>query len=362
MKTLGIGVIGCGSIATSVHLPALARLGSLARLVHVCDVRAPVAEQAAARHGAARWTTDAHALLDDPAVDAVIIATPEILHAEQTMAAARAGKHVLCEKPIAATLDEADAMIAAAETAGIRFMVGHSRRFTGRYLAVREILDSGAVGAPVLIRENERRPRAQYSVLDLPVDIWQPEPERPQSWKDLARYSGGVARGHAIHELDLFRWFAGADARAVQAEAKITVAGREVPDAITVHVEFVNDVLAACDLYSQAPTGYPYYHQLEIIGTEGVLRARDSDMITLASFDGRGMHHPAAYESLLHIDDAYVVEQRLFYEAVLSDGPLPLDPRDARAALEITLAAMRAADTGQRVELPLRTATAGGPS
>ena len=121
----------------------------------------------------------------------------------------------------------------------------------------------------------------------------------------------------------------------------------------------LSDVLAACDLYSQAPTGYPYYHQLEIIGTEGILRARDTDMITVASFDGRGMHHPTAYESLLHIDDAYVVEQRLFYEAVLSDGPLPLDPRDARAALEITLAAMRAADTGQRIPLPLSAPPAG---
>jgi myo-inositol 2-dehydrogenase/D-chiro-inositol 1-dehydrogenase len=362
VKTLGVGVIGCGSIATSVHLPALNRLGSLARLVHVCDVRGAVAEQTARRHGAPRWTTDHRVLLDDPAVDAIIIATPEILHAEETIDAARAGKHVLCEKPIAATLDEADRMITATEQAGVRFMVGHSRRFTGRYRAVHEILVSGAVGAPVLIRENERRPRAQYSVLNLPVDIWQPEPERPQPWKDLARYSGGVARGHAIHELDLFRWFAGAEARSVQAEAKITVPGREVPDAITVQVEFLNDVLGACDLYSQAPTGYPYYHQLEIIGTDGILRARDSDMITLTSFDGHGMHHPAAYESLLHIDDAYVVQQRLFYEAVLSGGPLPLDPRDARAALEITLAAMRAAETGQRVELPLSAAPAGGRS
>jgi myo-inositol 2-dehydrogenase / D-chiro-inositol 1-dehydrogenase len=359
VKTLGIGVIGCGSIALSVHLPALARLGSLARLVHVCDVRGAVAAETAARHGAVRWTTDDRALLDDPQVDAVIIATPEFLHAEQMIAAAEAGKHVLCEKPIASTLEEADRMIAAAAQSGVRFMVGHSRRFTGRYRAVRELLDSGAIGAPVLIRENERRPRAQYSVLNLPVDIWQPDPERARPWKDLASYSGGVTRGHAIHEVDLFRWFAGAEARSVQAEAKITVAGREVPDAITVHVEFVNDVLAACDLYSQAPTGYPYYHQLEIVGTDGILRARDTDMITLTAFDGRGMHHPTAYESLLHIDDAYVLEQRLFYEAVLGGGPLPLDPRDARAALEIALAAARAAETGQRVELPL-TATAAG--
>lgn len=352
MVRLGIGVIGCGSIALSAHLPALTRLSSVARIVHLCDIRGDVAERAARAFGVPRWSSNYQDLLADPETEAVIITTPEFLHAEQTIAAVRAGKHVLCEKPVAATLAEADAMIAAAATAGVHFMVAHSRRFTARYRAVREILDSGALGTPVIIRENERRPRAQFSALDLPVDFWHPEPDRDQSWKDLARYSGGVVRGHAIHEMDLFRWFAGAEARWIDAESKITVPGREVADAISIQITFENDVLAACDLYSQAPTGYPYYHQLEIVGTEGVLRARDTGMITLTSFDAQGMHFPTAYESLLHITDAYVVEQRLFIDSILGDTPVPLDPFDARSALELALAAQCAATTGRRVNLP----------
>jgi predicted dehydrogenase len=353
MSQVRVGLIGCGSIALGAHVPALRQLPSLARVVSVCDVRAEAAEQAARDLGISRWTTDYLELVGDPSIDAVIITTPEFIHAEQTIAAARAGKHVLCEKPIAARLEEADAMIAAARRAGIKFMVAHSRRFTARYRKVREILDSGAIGEPVLIRENERRPRAQYSVLNLPVDIWQPEPDSPQSWKDLALYSGGVTRGHAIHEMDLFRWFAGAEAESVSAESKITVPDREVPDAITFHIRFRNGVLAACDLYSQAPTGYPIYHQLEIIGDAGILRARDSDMVTVSRYGAQGMRYPVAYESLLHIGDAYILEQRRFFEAILKDTEPPLDPLDARAALELSLAATRAATTGTTVTLPL---------
>ena len=353
MTKLNVGLIGCGSIALSAHIPAMERLGDLARLTWVCDIREAAARLTADATGAEHWTTDYRQVLDDPAVDVVVITTPEFLHAEQALAAVEAGKPVLCEKPISATLAEADAMIGAAERTGVKLMIAHSRRFTRRYKEVRAVLDSGAIGAPVMIRENERRPRAQYAVLNLPVDIWQPDPERPREWKDLPEYSGGVARGHAIHEMDLFRWFAGSEARSVYAESNIVLEGREVPDTFSFMVEFENGTLAACDLYTQAPTGYPYYHQLEIYGTEGLLRARDSDMLAVSRFDQDGMSYPTAYESLLHINDAYVEEHRLFYEAVLDDTPVPLDTADARAALELSLAATRSAETGERVSLPL---------
>lgn len=352
VNALKIGLIGCGSIALSAHIPALLRLSPIAQLVSICDVRKNVAERTARSHGVSHWTDDYRELLDNPAIDAVIITTPEFLHAEQTIAAAKAGKHVLCEKPIATSLAEADAMIAATEQAGVHFMVAHSRRFTARYQAFREAIDSGILGDIILIRENERRPVLHHSALNLPVDHWQPESGAQGSWKDNARYSGGVARGHAIHEMDLFRWFAGAEARAVSAVSKIAAVGRDVPDAMSFHVEFENDVLAACDLYTHAPTTYPFFHELEIIGTEAIIRARDTDMVTFTRFDGNGAQFPAAYETLLHVNDAYFNEQKAFFETIRDDRPLPLDPASARAALEIALAADHAASTGTRVEIP----------
>lgn len=359
MDVLKVGLIGCGAIALSAHIPALSRLGSLASLVSICDIREDVAERTARSLGVPHWTSDYQQLLDNPSIDAVIITTPEFLHAEQTIAAAKAGKHVLCEKPIATSLPEADAMIAATEKAGVHFMVAHSRRFTARYQAVRQIIDSGSLGEIVLIRENERRPVAHYSALNLPVEHWQPDSTTTGSWKDAARYSGGVARGHAIHEMDLFRWFAGSEVQAVSAASKITAVGREVPDAMSFHLEFENGVFAACDLFTHAPSNYPYFHQLEIIGTEAIIRARDTNMITLTKFDAAGAHFPVAYETLLHVNDAYFNEQKAFFETIRDDRPLPLDPASARAALEIALAASHAAATGTRVEIPLDVSAAG---
>src|SRR4051794_13202562 len=153
-QRFGIGMIGCGTIAQSAHLPAIARLRGRARLIAVADVRGAAAEHAAQTWGAEEAYADYRALLERKDIDVVVIATPEFLHAEQVAAAAAAGKHILCEKPMAPSVEEADAMIAAAHSAGIKFMVGHSRRFTPRYQAVRAAIDSGAIGQVRIAREN----------------------------------------------------------------------------------------------------------------------------------------------------------------------------------------------------------------
>src|SRR6185295_9263891 len=103
---------GCGGIARSAHLPAMAKLADRVVLLATADVDAGAAEAAAKPWGAAH-STDYRTVLAHPGVQAVVVATPEYLHAEQVCAAAAAGKHVLCEKPMARSLDEADRMIAA---------------------------------------------------------------------------------------------------------------------------------------------------------------------------------------------------------------------------------------------------------
>src|SRR5829696_5680419 len=148
----GIGVIGCGMIANSAHLPAIRHLSDRLKLVAVADVREEQAARAAREFGAAAYYTDYRELLARPDITIVDICTPEFLHREQVIAAAEAGKHILCEKPMADSIESADAMIAAAERAGVKFMVGHSRRFTRRYREVRAAIDSGAIGAVRLVR------------------------------------------------------------------------------------------------------------------------------------------------------------------------------------------------------------------
>jgi predicted dehydrogenase len=351
---LTVGLIGCGGIAQRAHVPALRRLESVVRVVRVCDVREEAARRLADAFQCA-WSTDYRELVEDPKIDAVVICTPEFLHAEQAVAAASAGKHVLCEKPMARTLAEADSMIAAAEAANVRLMIAHSRRFTPRYQRAYELIQSGAVGEPVLVRENERRQRIVPAAPGAMPPGWRPDPAKATTWYSQARYAEGTVFHIGVHEMDLLRWFAGADAESVFMHSKISGPGQEVADTVAIQIRFCNGVLGACDIFNQAPLGYPNHHELEIIGTRGVVRSRDLDSLGLTYFDDAGGHFPSASESLLLVPTAYALEHQLFFQSILDKEAVPLDPRESRAALEMALAAIRSAASGERVMLPLAT-------
>jgi myo-inositol 2-dehydrogenase/D-chiro-inositol 1-dehydrogenase len=349
MRRLRIGLIGAGTIAQSAHLPAIRRLAGELELVAITDVRAEVAADAARRFGAEAWYVDYRELLSRPDIDLVDICTPEFLHGEQAVAAAEAGKHVLCEKPMASTLQEADAMIAAARRNGVKLMVGHSRRFTRRYQEVARLIQEGAIGEVRLVRENERRPRAMYGRLELPVSHWVPEGERP--WLASAAYSQGAALTNAVHETDLARWFTGQEAVSVYAAARITEPGGEVPDFLTYVISFAGGALAAAEIVNQLPAGYPYYHMLEVIGSDGVIRAADPPMSPLEVWRPDGMTYPLNFSHLLHVDDAYLEEIAAFARCVREDTEPTLDPWDARQALALSIAIVQSSQTGQPVTL-----------
>jgi UDP-N-acetylglucosamine 3-dehydrogenase len=342
VEPVRIGLIGCGSIAQSAHLPAIARLPGLVRLVAAADVRAEAAQAAAAPFGADAYS-DYRQVVARPDVDMVILCTPEFAHREQVEAAAAAGKHVLSEKPMAKTLPEADAMIDAARRAGTRLMIGHSRRFTGRYQEVRRAIDAGEIGLVRVVRENERRSRPPAG---RDSTYW-----NPQHWTGDPRYSVGAILTNGIHEADLFRWFAGAEPVRVYAEHKTTRPGNLVPDFITFTVDFANGAVASGEVSNCLPPGYPSYHQLEIHGTGGVVRAKDHDQQALVRFRDTGADYPDSYRLLLHVQDAYVSELAQFVTAMREDHPVPLPAEEAREALRLGLAADESARIGRPVDL-----------
>jgi predicted dehydrogenase len=318
----------------------------LVEVVRVADIRQPAAESVARTLGC-DWTTDYRVLLEDASIDAVLICTPEFAHAEQAVAAAEAGKHVLCEKPMARTLEQADSMLEAADRAGVRLMIAHSRRFTPRYRRAHELVSAGAIGTPVLVRENERRPRA--SSVGQPG--WRPDPTRNSTWYAQAEYSVGTILHIGVHEMDLFRWFAGSEATSVYMEAQVTGPEQEVPDTVVIQVRFASGALGVCEIYNQAPVGYPGHHRFEVFGTHGMLHSRDLDSIALTRFESNAARFPTAAESLLLVREAYLVEQRLFFESILYDRPTPLDAREGRASLALALAAVESSVTGERIVL-----------
>ena len=343
-----IGVIGCGAIARRAHLPALARLSTTARVVATADVNEDAARAAAAPWDATVYP-DYRRLLDRDDIEVVVVATPEYLHREQVVAAAAAGKHVLCEKPIAPTLADADAMIAACEAAGVRLMIGHSRRFTLRYLRVRAALDRGDIGEVRLIRENERRPRQGGYWTD---GHWTGDPAR----------SVGTALTNGIHETDLMRWFTGAEPVAVAAEQKVTLAAssprdsattgnRSVPDFITCTVRFANGAIGSTEIVNAAPGGYPSFHQLELYGTRGAIRSRDHESLGIVEYHDDRAVFPDALNVLLHDPDAYVREHAAFLTALRDGAPVPLPAAESRAALRLALAAVEASTVGHVIDV-----------
>ncbi len=172
MKIVKVGVIGCGEIAQWMHLPFLTELPGF-RVTAVCDVSPRVTEYVGERFGVEGRFTDYQALIDQADVDAVVVATP--IHSDPTIAAARAGKHVLVEKPMALNLDEAQAMVEAAERAGVVLMVGYMKRYDPGYLHGRDLMR--AMRDVRLIRVHDLNgPNAAY-VRDMTTTVRDPELE-----------------------------------------------------------------------------------------------------------------------------------------------------------------------------------------
>ena len=355
-----LGLIGAGTIAFSAHLPAIRRLREQVELVAVADVREDNAQRAAREFGSDGCTAyaDYRDLLARGDLDMVTICTPEFLHAEQTEAAAAAGLHVLCEKPMAATVDEADRMLRACADAGVLLMVGHSRRFTPRYQAIRRAIDAGRIGEVRYFRENERRPRSMYDSLGLGTGYWHPADGRP--WLTMAQFSQGAALTNAVHETDLARWFVGSEPTSIYAEARITEAGAEVPDMLTYTITFANGAIGASEIVNQLPRGYPYFHMTEVLGTHGRISATDPQMSPFLVADDHGLRQPANFPTLLHVDSAYVAELAGFLAAVRGEAPVPMDPVEARGAVELAVAAVKSARTGKPVALPQTFTAAAG--
>ncbi|MEM1505623.1 Gfo/Idh/MocA family oxidoreductase [Domibacillus sp. 8LH] len=144
MNKLKIGVIGCGSIAQHRHLPEY-RMNQQVELVAVCDINKERANQAAQKYGVKAYTSFEE-LLQSGEVEAVSVCTPNYLHAPISIAALRAGVHVLCEKPMATSAEEAEAMIEAAKQSGKKLMIAHNQRFVPSHQKARQIIESGDIG------------------------------------------------------------------------------------------------------------------------------------------------------------------------------------------------------------------------
>ncbi len=321
-QKLNIGVIGTGRMG-SVHARNLVRHIPAANVAAVCDIRLEVARAVAEELGIDRVTADYRDLLTDKGIEAVLIASNTDTHAFMIRDAARAGKHIFSEKPLALDLPSIDDSLAAVERAGVKLQVGFNRRFDQSFRRVREIVASGAIGRPCILHITNR----------------DPEPPAP----GYAATSGGMFLDMSIHDFDMARYQIG-EVEEVYAMASVLVAPelREVGDVDTdiVSLRFVNGALGVIDNSRQAVYGYD--QRLEVFGSAGAARAENEATDTVMHSDSGGIHSAKPPRFFMQrYAECYVNELIQFTDCVLKDKIPPVTGKDGRLAVVIGFAAIK---------------------
>ncbi|GHO90462.1 dehydrogenase [Reticulibacter mediterranei] len=229
MNKLGVGLIGCGSWGTGVHLPAL-QANPAVRVVAVASRSAQHAEAAARDFEVPHWYTNYRDLLANPEVEIVDICTPNSLHAEIAIAAAQAGKHIICIKPLAANAAQAEAMLEAARLANVRIFYAENGLFIPAVQQAKAAIDEGAIGKVFRVRASEgiQGPHAPWSY-------------------DPAIAGGGCILDMAIHSLAFLRAIADSEATQVYAETDTFVHDIPLEDTAVLTVRFANGVIGVAE-------------------------------------------------------------------------------------------------------------------
>ena len=300
MPPLAWGLIGCGDIARKRVAPALRDLDQC-DFVAVSRERGELAEAFAAEFGARRWYSNWQELLLDKEIAAVYIATPVGLHAAQTIAAAEAGKHVLCEKPMAMNVRECDRMIAAARANGVLLGVAYYRHFYPLVQRVKEILESGEIGTPVVAQINA------FEWFDPPAD-------NSRYWllrKDVS--GGGPMFDFGCHRIEVLRNIFGA-IKKVSAIATNVLFDREVEDTAAALFQFEG---GACGILSVTHAAHEAQDTLDVFCSRGSLHIpvlNEGSMRVVTDKGERSESHPPErnfHEPLI----------RDFVDAVMNNRP-----------------------------------------
>jgi phthalate 4,5-cis-dihydrodiol dehydrogenase len=319
---LGVGILGAGFFG-AVHARAIGATPG-AQVIAVCADEAELAQSFAAEHGG-RAYSDWRSFLDDPAIDAVVIATPHHLHCEMAIAAASAGKHLLVEKPMARTAEECSAIIAAAQRHDIKLMIGHMLHLSRPGLVARRIIDGGEIGRPVL---------GCSSLLKL----WMESNRR--GWHLDPATGGGMLMTAGIHSLDLLVWLMGGQVASVSAASGALFHDQAADDSAMMLLRFADGRFGQV-----ASVGYrdgAVTYGMDLICERGALRI-DLDRGVAIGRGGQWTDVPDSSEPDWMLR-AVEREWRAMVDAIRTNASIPVTGAYGRhiiACIEATLASSR---------------------
>jgi predicted dehydrogenase len=325
MAELRWGVLSTAGIAREKVIPGIQR-ADRCRIVAIASRDASRAAEVAREVGIPTAHGSYEALLGDPDVDAVYIPLPNHLHAEWAIAAARAGKHVLCEKPLALTSDDAERMVEVAEAEGVHLMEALMYRLHPSWLAVRELVASGRIGRLVAVQ-------SWFSYFnDDPADI-----------RNIQAVGGGALYDIGCYSVNLSRMLFGTEPTRV--EASILRDPESGVDILAAGLLEFEDGVATFTCSTRAEDD----QRVHVYGTDGRISIGipfnippDRPTHIYLTHGGDPPVNPATETITFEAADPYSVEAALFAAAILDGGPTPLPPRDAVANLRVIEQLLRA--------------------
>ena len=336
MSKVGVAVVGVGTLGKR-HAENLRRAVPGAQLVTLADSDGIRASQVAAELEVEHSCDSIERLVERNDVQAVVIASPSKYHARGIQVAAQAGKHVFCEKPLALTLEDADAALNSVARAGVQLQIGFMRRYDPAYASARKRIEAGEIGDPVIFKSVGR-------------DKQPPPPSFLQS-----NVNGTLFSDAAIHDFDLVRWLMGDEVAAVHSFAGLVACAELAEfndiDACLVNLRLTRGGLGHVEAFRKATYGYDI--RTEVLGTQGALQVGYLQQTANLVLTNAGISYDVVDHWLGRFADAYLNEIRSFVGAVLAGKPVWPTADDGRRALAVALAAELSYRQSRPVELAI---------
>lgn len=330
------GLVGASDIAETRVIPAIDRVGD--GILAVASGAPEHGSAFAYRNGIPRYCQQLDELLEDPLIDAVYISSRNDRHAEQTIAAAAAGKHVLCEKPVATSLSDARSMIAACQAAGVVLAVNHHLPAAGTHRTMRHLLQSGAIGRPLAVN-------VRHSTF---------LPERLRKWRLAGEAGAGVVMDLSCQNASVVNQLLGTKPLHVMATTAHQGDWRaQAEDAVSASLQFEDEVLADFQDSFTLPFTASY---IEVSGDKGTMAGHDvmtpEPTGTVFLSDGSGRREISVPDRR-HTYDITLTA----FKSSIRDGSHPIvDGVDAMNTLAISLAILRSASLGKRCAIDYTSA------
>lgn len=344
MNKLKVGLIGSQFIS-SIHAEALARVPE-AELLAVASPTGDHARRFAERYGIKHAFTDYRKMLEMDELGMVVLGVPNDLHHTATLDAAAAGKHVVCEKPLALNLRQADEMIAACRKAGVKLMYAEELCFAPKYVRLKKLLDDGALGKPTLLKQSEKHDG----------------PHAAHFW-DVERSGGGVTMDMGCHAIEFFRWMLGKPPiTSVYAQMSTQVHTEKTrgDDNALLVVEFEGGCVGLAEESWSKLGGMD--DRAEVHGSGGVAYADLLHGNSIETYSATGYDYAvekagltAGWSFTIYEENwnyGFPQEMAHFVDCALHDKPPRETGEDGRAVLEAIFAAYESAGSGRKVGLP----------